>query len=145
MTDAQNGCPSCGTISGLVWPPAVLAEPPKAEPLPVRLLTGTVWLDETLGIGLCWLLFWGLEKAVSLISDIYISHMLHTRYSSHFLEAFPVDAMWLGVSLLALTFLAGTYAGLHRFFPKIGRGFGQNALIGAGMGIVVVLWATLFP
>jgi len=142
VTEAQSVCPDCGAGPFAVWPPAITAEPPEAKPTRIRLLTGNIWLDEMLGLGFCWLLMAGLGKSSSLLESTYIAYVVRLPLSQ---KALPFYLPWLGLSALALTAFGCAYMGLRYFYPKIGRGFGQNALLGGGMALVVFLWLELFP
>ena len=142
MTEARSVCPSCGALLGGVWPPAVTAGPPEAEPARTRLLTGRIWLDEMFGWGLCLLLMAGLGKAASLLESAYLAYVVRLPLSQKWP---PFTLPGLGLGAFALTAFAGTYMGIRHFFPKIARSFGQSALFGVGIIVVISLWLELFP
>ena len=139
--DAQSGCLNCRAELAETWPPAVLAEPPKADLPSVKLLTGRVWLDEMLGAGLFGLWLFGMRMASRQIAGSYFAYVVRLPLSQ---EPMPYYVPWVGLGVLALAVLGGTYAGLYYSFPKMGRSFGQFALLGVGM-IFVVLLVIVFP
>ena len=140
VTETQAVC-ACGAPSGSVWPPPVAAEPPKTLSVPVRLLTGKIWLDQAVGMSLFWLWLFGLNKTASLMVAAYTVYVVRLPFPQ---EPLNFNIPWLGLGTLALTVLAGTYLGLHQPFPVMSRSFGQTALWGVGVLLVVFLCLMLF-
>jgi len=106
------------------------------------LLTGRNSLDGGFGIGLFGLCVFGLIKAFSLFGSAYTAYVVRTPLSQKLL---PFDALSLMFGMVALMILVGVYLGLRYSFPRVGRSFGQQFLLCAGVAFMLFLALELIP
>ena len=124
-------CPHCGAVQANDWPP-----PPKNGKCSVtltpttRLLTGRVWLDELIGMGLFWGLMFALNKILDHLTTQWIISVFRQR------QPLPYYFPFVAVGVLMLITCAGSYLGLRLLFPKMARSFGQMTFWMLGTAIL---------
>jgi len=131
IEQGMEDCPHCGVVQADDWPP-----PPKNSkcsvtlPPATRLLTGRVWLDELMGMGLFWGLMFALNKILDFLTTQWIISVFRQR------QPLPYYVPFVAVGVLMLITWAGSYLGLRSLYPKVARSFGQMTLWMLGAAIL---------